>query len=192
MSEEKPHDEAGAATDAAAAPKKSPAWMLPAIALGALAVGAGAGTFLVGPPVAALLGGKSAAGHDAHASEEEGEDEGHGGGGAHGGGKGGKGTKKPMVTLDNIIVNPAGSASTRFLMASVAIELPDSKTESRLREQEAALRDVVIGALESRTLEQLAQPGGRDSVRVVLGDAIRPLTGKGKPPRIYLTQFVLQ
>jgi flagellar basal body-associated protein FliL len=179
--------EAAPASDAVVpAPAKLPAWMLPAIVLGTLVAGGGVGALVVGPPVATMLGGQPAVAHDAGAGEDA-----HSGN-HKGGGHGAKDSKKPLLTLENIIVNPAGSASTRFLMASIAFELPDSRTETALREQEVALRDLVIGTLGSRTLEQLSQPGARDSVRFALGEAIKPLVGKHKTVRVYLTQFVLQ
>jgi flagellar FliL protein len=89
-------------------------------------------------------------------------------------------------------VNPAGSAGTRFLMASVAFELSDEKVAAALQEQEVQVRDAVITALESQTLEMLTAPGSRAAIKRQLAATIQPLVPGHQPLRVYLPQFVIQ
>jgi flagellar FliL protein len=97
-----------------------------------------------------------------------------------------------VFKVENIIVNPAGCEGTRFLMASVAFELPDEKVEARLRDHDFMVRDAVIGVLENQPLEALTRAGARDSLKRQLAEAILPLAGRHLRLRVFLPQFVIQ
>jgi flagellar FliL protein len=167
------------AAEQKAAGRSSPVLVI-GVAAGALVAGAVLGLLLVGPQVVAARGGAPA-----HAEESKEKD-------GHGGGHGGESEKADFYHLENIIVNPAGSQGTRFLMASVAIALPSSRVEARFKEREVMLRDVVISTLERQTMEMLSRPGARDSVRDELVRKLQPLSGETAPLQIFLPQFVLQ
>jgi flagellar FliL protein len=167
---------------AAAEPKSGKAggapFLIIGVAAGALALGAVVGLFVVSPRIVAARAEHTAS-HEVAASDEGKE------------GKGGHDSKVAVYRIENVIVNPAGSQGTRFLMASVAFELADPKVESRLRERDAQLRDAVTGLLESQTLEMLTRPGARDTLRRRLGGVVAPFTG-GTPVQVYLPQLVIQ
>ena len=95
-----------------------------------------------------------------------------------------------MHRIENLIVNPAGSQGRRFLMMTVAIEVPDAKDEATLREKDAMLRDAIIGALEGQSITTITSPGGRDSVKVAIRRAVAPLVDDFDYVNIYLPQFV--
>jgi flagellar basal body-associated protein FliL len=171
----------GAATApaAAAAGSRGPALpLLIAVIVGALGAGGAVGALVVAPRIPQ--------GPPAAAAE-----------GAHGGGeKGGKGkhgeAKTPMHKIESIIVNPTGSLGQRFLMASVAIELPTEKDVEALRQRDVQVRDAVVATLERETLASLTAPGARDSLRARLARSIRPFVRAGVEPHVYLPQFVVQ
>jgi len=110
---------------------------------------------------------------------------------AAGGGEAEEGSGK-IYSLDNIIVNPAGSEGLRFLMASVAFEVHPEHAVEEMRQQEVRLRDVVISTLERQTMEMLTRPGARDSIKVKLADAVEPIVGSDVHVRVYLPRFVIQ
>jgi flagellar basal body-associated protein FliL len=160
-----------------------------------LTAGSLLGCLLIAPRVIAARNAQPAAPARAEKAEGGGEaqeSEGKKGEGKKGEGKKGEGEKSAVFSIDNIVVNPAGSAGTRFLMASVAFELPDEKAVEALREKEVQIRDAVITTLESQTLEMLAAPGSREGIKRQLAIAIKPLVPGQKQPRVYLPQFVLQ
>ena len=160
-----------------------PVLMLAAVVVAALGLGGAAGGLLIGPRIVAMR----AAPRSPESAEGEAGDPGQG----HGGGN--KEESKAIVyRLDNIIVNPAGSQGTRFLMASVAFELPDSRLETRLRERDFQVRDAIIATLERQSLQMLMAPGARDSIKRQIGLAVQPLTGRTRPVAVYLPQFVIQ
>ncbi len=164
--------------------------LLAATIVAALTVGSLLGGLLIAPKVIAARNARPAAPARTEAAEE-------GGGapeaeGKKGGGKKGEGEKSAVYSIDNIVVNPAGSAGTRFLMASVAFELPDEKAVELLREKEVQIRDAVIATLESQTLEMLAAPGSREVIKRQLAVAVKSFVPGHRQLRVYLPQFVLQ
>ena len=178
--ETKPDAKAGA-TAVPAAPKapSSPLFLWIGVAAGALVIGGVVGAVVIGPQVIAMqkTNGASAPPKEAAkpASDKKGEKE----------------VARPVVRVDNVIVNPAGSQGSRFLLTSIAIELPDTKTQDWVRAHDAEVRDVVITTLERQNLEQLTQPGARDSVKHALTVALQPVAGT-TDLRVYLPQFVIQ
>ena len=97
-----------------------------------------------------------------------------------------------LVQLSNIIVNPAGSQGTRFLMTSVAIAVSDDKTQQALKEREVELRDRITTILESETMIQLTSPSARDSLRQKIAAVVGSVAGPKVSFRIFIPQFVIQ
>lgn len=170
---------AGEGAEGAPAPKK-PKPALTYLVVGiATVLGGVVGTMVIAPRVIASRTPK------AEAQSGEGKEK-----GAEGKEKGAD--KRPLVKIDNLIVNPAGSQGSRFLMVSLAIQTDNAQLEERLRAQEPQIRDVAIALLEQKTMEMLSQPGIRDSIKQELTDTIAALTGSPNRLRVYLPQFVIQ
>ena len=176
--------EAKPATTTAAKPSLGAALPLIAVIVVALAAGGAAGGLLVAPRILAARNATPAM-SAAQAGESHGA-------AAKKSDKHGEAAKSSVYRLENLIVNPAGTQGTRFLMASVVFELPEEKGQEILREHEAQVRDAVIAALERQTLEQLTRPGAREQIKKELITAVAPITGEMHPVRVYLPQFVLQ
>ena len=104
---------------------------------------------------------------------------------------GGKEGEPTVFKLENVIVNPAGTQGSRFLMATIAIESDDPKVDALLRSNDIAIRDRVISVLEYQTMETLTRPGARDSIKSQLAEAIAPFAEDAEL-RVYLPQFVIQ
>lgn len=100
--------------------------------------------------------------------------------------------ERKLVELSNIIVNPAGSQGSRFLMTTVAFSVSDEKAYTVLKDHEVEVRDRVTSILESRTMAQLTAPGARDSVKVAIAAMAGTLLGPKVPVQVYLPQFVIQ
>ncbi len=107
------------------------------------------------------------------------------------GGEGAGGEKK-MVQLANIIVNPAGSQGTRFLMAGVAVSIANEEAQKILTDHEVEFRDKVTSILESQTMAQLTMPGARDSLKVKIAVAAGTIVGPKVPLKVFLPQYVIQ
>jgi flagellar FliL protein len=177
-----------------------------------LAAGGGAGAFAVGPLLAAGIApavqanakagkahkpkaehgaeGDDAGEGDAAAADDEegGDDE----AAAEEGGHGGKEAASNVYTLDNLVLNPAESGGTRFLLLSISFQVKDAATLEAMKARDAEMRDAVLVTVGNRTVEQLATVGVRDSLKHELQLAAKKLFRKSVVRRVYFPQFVIQ
>lgn len=185
--------------DASASKKRSLPAFVPVVlaVVGGIAVGGAAGAFFVGPALAEGIAPKAAVaaanggahGEDAAADEEEGASE-----GSHGGKEGEGAATKPVYTIDNLVLNPAQSGGTRFLLLTIAFELKDDATLEEMKNRDAELRDAVLVTVGAKSVEYLSDMTVRDSLK----SELRAVAGKLFPKkqavirRIYFPQFVIQ
>jgi flagellar FliL protein len=164
------------------APKKGGGVKLLLVMVASLVLGTAAGAFGLGP----VLGPKFAGG----SANAGGSDE----GGGHGESSGGHGEEAAPAfhTLDNLVVNPAGSQGTRFLVMSLAIRVSEQGSTEELLAHDPEIRDALLSLLSGKTVDQLANPAARDSLKQSLKATIESVVGKGKIATILLPQFVLQ
>lgn len=156
----------------AASGKKKP--MLVGVVVTAVMLGGAAGGLVIGPRVVGVVSGQE---HSEPAEPSHGEHD--------------EVTGK-FLELENLIVNTAGSRGERFLMVTVAFEVPDDVSLNLLHEREIQVRDVVSATLGARTLESLAEPGARESIKQELSEVIAPFAGTAEWVRVYLPRFVIQ
>ena len=160
------------------APPKKPGLVVPLI-LALLAAGAGAagGAMFLGPAVAPALAARAM-------------DGGKSKGGGHGGGHG-----EPAETLhvlENLVVNPASSEGTRYLLVSVAIEPVDQEMVEHLASMDVSFRHTLLTTLGAKTVEELSDISMRPKIVAELQDSLESVAGKGIIHRIYLPQYVIQ
>ncbi len=152
----------------------------------ALIGGGAAGVFAIGPMLKGSGGEAKAAATDDH-GDSGGEAKKKKGG--HGKSDAGNQT---LYTVDNLVVNPAGTQGTRFLIATVAAELKSNDAVTSLQERDPEVRDELLNLLSARTVEQLSDLGGRDILKDEIKQAIEKIVGAGKVVRVFIPQYVLQ
>jgi flagellar FliL protein len=101
---------------------------------------------------------------------------------------------KAAVThaLDNLVLNPAGSGGTRFLMVSAAFELRDANTEQLMKDHEAEVRDRILELLGKKTVDELTDPSLRDGIKKQVLEAVIPIFPQGTVLKVFFPQFVIQ
>ncbi len=160
---------------------------------GGLAVGAGTGAVVVGPVAARALGFAVTAEADAGDGHAAASADGHGGGDALAGADSSATSGEPLVTtLDNLVLNPAGSGGTRFLLLTVAMECGTDAGMTALKAKDAELRDVVLSTLARKTVDQLADVSFREDIKTELITALNDRFGTGTVVRVYFPQYVVQ
>lgn len=97
-----------------------------------------------------------------------------------------------IALLDEIIVNPAGTGGRRFLSTIVGLTLNDPKSEPLVAAQMPIIRDAAITLLASKSLDQLASIGYRDSLRSDLMAVINGLVKDGPVTGVVFSTYVLQ
>ncbi len=147
------------------------------LALAGLLLGGGGGFFLFAPTAQGAAGAAHAAeGGDSAADGEKGE------GAAEG----------VMVSLENIVVNPAATNGTRFLLVSAAFQVRDATTEAAFHSHELEIRDRVVAFLGSKTISELTNPVQRDSLKAEILARVSPLFPPNTVQRVHFPQFVIQ
>lgn len=193
---------AAAAEDGEAPAKVGPKGVVLIGALvGSLLIGAAAGVFAVGPMLAKKSGYVvSPAAHDAESADAEGEGGGEHAapsGGEHGeGGEGGEGgAASNLHLIDNLVLNPAGSGGSRFLMLAAALEFNEAAQVEEMKTRDSEVRDVILRVMGSKTVEELSDMGHREAIKAELADSLATLFKKSKKKpirRVYFPQFVIQ
>lgn len=165
--------------DASPSPRSGTPLIL-ALALAGLLLGGAGGFFLFAPGGGAAPAAQGAAG--AEGDEEAG---GHGAPDA-------EGKDGVIVPLENIVVNPAATNGTRFLLVSAAFQLRDAATEAAFHTHELEIRDRVVAFLGSKTIPELTNPALRDTLKAEIVARVAPLFPAQAVQRVHFPQFVIQ
>ena len=176
------------------------------VAVGLL-VGGGTGAAFVGPMVAKKMGKSapaSAAAADEHAADgdasaDEHAADGEGEGDANAEESAGKegeakaeGEGATVHLLENLVLNPAASGGSRFLLLSVAIEVGNAKAGEDFKTRDAELRDIILTSLGVKTVDDLTEIARREEFKAELKAAINAKFGKKAVKSLYFPQFVVQ
>lgn len=175
----------------AAAPSKAKLPILIGLVAVGLAVGGGTGAMMLGPMVAKKMGKEMPAiTASADSSGEHGED----GEGAEGeaGKEGEAGAAAEIHLIDNLVLNPANSGGSRFLLLSVAIEVGSSSAGEKFKSRDAELRDIILTSLGTKSVEQLVDMAAREQFKTEIQEAVDTRFGKKSVKRLYFPQFVVQ
>ena len=133
---------------------------------------------------AKTVGGEAVAAPGAH-----GEPADKGASGKHGGGAGGK-IAVPLSA--KVLVNIAGTAGTRYLLAQLTLVGASAELKDSVEKSDAQLRDVASSVLATKTIADLDRPGSRNLIRTELISAFNGVLGEGRVKEIYFTDFAIQ
>jgi flagellar FliL protein len=193
------------AADAAAPAKPKLPVLIGMVAVGLL-VGGATGAVFVGPMVAKKMGKVTpvvvaADGEHADAdADAEGGDHADAGAdeaaadGEHAAPKEGEGAAEAAAVhlLENLVLNPASSGGSRFLLLTVAIEVGNAKAAEDFKSRDAELRDIILTSLGVKTVEELTEIARREQFKAELMTAINAKFGKKAVKSLYFPQFVVQ
>ncbi len=99
----------------------------------------------------------------------------------------------PLYTISDLVLNPAGSGGTRFLMMSVAFDMKDSASVDMLKQHDAEIKDAVLALVGGKTVEQLAEVSAREPLKVEIRELVLRIVKKKKLiKRVSFPQFVIQ
>ena len=146
-----------------------------------LVAGLAGGMFGLGPILAAKKAAAPAAAEEKKAEKGGGEK-----------GEGGEGGGATVHAIDNLVLNPAGSNGTRFLMVTATFQLKDGGAEQLMKDHEAEVRDLILSLLGKKTIDELTDMSKRDAVKKEVLEAVSPVFPKGAVVKVFFPQFVVQ
>lgn len=151
--------------------------LLPLLGTGAaLVVGLVIGLWLVGPAAAERLAGPSEP--DAAVAEGAAEHR--------------ESSPVTSFTVENLILNPAETQGTRFLMATIVVSVEGDRGAEALGERDAEIRDHLMLLLGAKTVDELTDVGHRDELKEEIRAALAALVPSQTIVAVYLPTFVIQ
>lgn len=111
------------------------------------------------------------------------------------GGPGGVRAAESLVSFETFLVNLADPGGDRFLKATIRAVLSDPEVAEELQRDEltrSRVRDRIISVLTSRTVEDVANPGGKDSLRQQLLREINEALPDDVVTEVLFVEFVVQ
>lgn len=97
-----------------------------------------------------------------------------------------------IFTIENIIVNPAGTQGRSLMQTSIGFELSTKEQAEELKKQDVMLKDVVISVLSSKTVPQLSNVTFKDSLKTEITKSISKKMPKMKVKNIYFSEYIIQ
>ena len=99
---------------------------------------------------------------------------------------------KPTYAVENLVLNPAGSGGTRYLVLSVSFSVRDSATVTKMKDRDAELRDILLKVLGDKTVPQLADMAARPALKAEVRAHAGRLFGEKTITDVFFPQFVIQ
>ncbi|HTY39296.1 MAG TPA: flagellar basal body-associated FliL family protein [Bacteroidota bacterium] len=97
-----------------------------------------------------------------------------------------------IFVVKDLIVNPAGTNGTRFLLVTVGFELSTPGAQKELEKKEIQLRDALNTILGSKKLEDLAGVERREELRTQISAQVGSLLQSGAVNNVYFSKFIIQ
>ena len=114
------------------------------------------------------------------------------GGSQSGGGGHGEEESSAVHVVDNLVVNPAESEGTRFLLTSIAIQVHSPDDSDLISARDVELRDALIMILGAKTVDDLTDITLRNGIVDEIFGAVEEMVGPDIVKRVLIPQFVIQ
>jgi flagellar protein FliL len=156
----------GTGEEEISAPASGGRGVMMAVLVTALVLGVGGGLLLVGPRVAER---GSSEPRETEAPEEV-----------------------AYFTVESLVLNPAETMGSRFLMATIVATVDGSRTADALQSREAEVRDRLMAVLGAKTIEQLSDVGHREELKEELRSSLAMMVAPAQVVAVFLPTFVIQ
>lgn len=97
-----------------------------------------------------------------------------------------------FTTIEDLLINPAGSGGKRFLVVSLGVESRSGSVIAELAQKEIVVRDAVLRLLSRRTADELGSIDLRAQIKDEILTELNGVLQKGEIERLYFTQYLLQ
>jgi len=97
-----------------------------------------------------------------------------------------------IFLIKDVIINPAGTNGTRFLLTTVGIEVSTPEAQQELEKKEVQVRDMLNSILTSKGLNELVSIEQRELLRLEISKKVGELLKSGKLRNVYFSKFIIQ
>ncbi len=123
--------------------------------------------------------------------EQKAEGGGHGGAAA-GGKEGAGGAAANIFAMEPFIVNIYDGQELRYLRVKVEFETATADAKKEIEMRQAPLRDAILVLLTTKTLQDVQDLQGKNTLRDEIMVAVNKILPPGKVSKVYFTDFVVQ
>ncbi len=103
-----------------------------------------------------------------------------------------EGVEQHIFLIKDLIVNPAGTNGTRFLLTTIGVQVSTPEAAKELETKEVQVRDVLNTILTSKGLGELVSPELREKLRLEIAGRIGAMLKTGKLENVYFSKFIIQ
>ncbi|UCC43420.1 MAG: flagellar basal body-associated FliL family protein [Candidatus Zixiibacteriota bacterium] len=104
----------------------------------------------------------------------------------------GEASQSVVYSIQDIVVNPAGTGGSRFLSVSFGFDLASAEMAQEFEGREPLVRDALITILSSKTVAQLTDVKQKEVIRYQIKKRVSQLLDTDEIEGVYYTDFVLQ
>jgi flagellar protein FliL len=97
-----------------------------------------------------------------------------------------------IYVVKDVIVNPAGTNGTRFVLVTVGFEVSSAPAQKELERKEIQVRDALNTILGTKRLEELANVEHREELRTQISSRVGELLKEGSLNNVYFSKFIIQ
>jgi flagellar FliL protein len=97
-----------------------------------------------------------------------------------------------IYVVKDLIVNPAGTKGTRFLLTTIGIEVASPAAKQELEKKEVQVRDILNSILSSKELEELVDGQKKKGLRKEIADQIKKMVPEDQLKNVYFSKFIIQ
>jgi len=97
-----------------------------------------------------------------------------------------------IYVVKDVIVNPAGTNGTRFLLTTIGFEVTTGEGKRELENKDVQVRDVLNSILTSKDLAYLVNADGREPLRQEIAQRVGELIRNGSLTNVYFSKFIIQ
>jgi flagellar protein FliL len=99
---------------------------------------------------------------------------------------------KFVFVVKDLIINPAGTGGTRFLLTTVGVEIANEDQLKTIEQKDVVVRDVLNTILASKPVEVLDDQTKREGLRKEICDSLRKYIHPEKVSQVYFSKFIIQ
>jgi flagellar FliL protein len=97
-----------------------------------------------------------------------------------------------IYVVKDIIVNPAGTNGTRFLLTTIGFEVSSPEARRELELKDVQLRDLLNTILTSKDMVTLSLVDQREALRQEIARKVGSMVQSGTLNNVYFSKFIIQ
>lgn len=99
---------------------------------------------------------------------------------------------KFFFTVDDVIINPAGTNGQRLMLVSVGFGVQTEEEVKKLKDKEVLVKDIVLSTLGSKTLTDLSALNAKDTLKVQLAHILAERMPEPAISSVQFSKYIIQ